>query len=216
MEKSMRGAGLDMVCILRARFLFFLRVSKCEQLAHLSRVHPPILQKIKWMTMLLNPRLQKIKLHRLTYTLVMNIRYYVPVFEGIPKQFTNGTVAFNNARFPPADEFEPVSVHATVPVFWIAIQPVSQLVYQSKYFVVLGEFNTVVDHCVPGEIEDEPALSVKLSILKSQPRKNSFFSKLLTDGVPFTVLIALAMLIGGIERCWRFKWEIPVHTKTLV
>jgi len=54
----------------------------------------------------------------------MNSRYYVPVFanwegEIVPTKLTNGTVAFYNPSFPPADAQTSPKLNATVPAFWI-------------------------------------------------------------------------------------------------
>lgn len=85
--------------------------------------------------------------------LAIKNQYYVPVFanwegEILPAKLTNGTVAFYNPSFFPADVQTKPKLNATVPAFWMAIQAVTPLIHKNEYFVVLGERNTIVEEVV--------------------------------------------------------------------
>jgi len=108
----------------------------------------------------------------------MNSRYYVPVFanwegEIVPTKLTNGTVAFYNPSFPPADAQTSPKLNATVPAFWMAIQAVTPLIHKGDNFVVLGEHSTTVSPEETGPAA--PADIAKLD--KAALPKVPFYSK---------------------------------------
>jgi len=126
----------------------------------------------------------------------MSNRYFVPVYanwEGNikPTGLTSGAVAFYNPSFPPPDE-RPSKLNAIVPAYWMAIEAVTPLIYKSKYFVVLGEHNTIQDARVP-------SADVVMTVPEVQPHPAKDFSPFTRFGAVYT-LFGLGLLLYVVHR----------------
>ena len=128
--------------------------------------------------------------------LQMTTCYYVPVYanwEGdiLPTRLGNGTVAFHSPGYAPFDE-RLSKLNASLPAYWMAVQAVTPIIYQNKYFVVLGEHNTIVDAHVPGSLITPAVIESQSDSIKDQ--------SLYTRFGPVYSLFGLGLLLYVVHR----------------